>query len=53
MPQYAVCERAYSWGTLVELFRDGRLVMFADLYRDGTYHVYERAEIFGTLIPVH
>ena len=37
--EYAVYERTYSWGTLVELVRNGRLVLFADLYRDGNYHV--------------
>lgn len=42
MPEYQVTERTYSWGTHVKLWRGIRLVMFADLYRDGTYRVYTR-----------
>ena len=40
MPDYQVTERAYSWGTHVQLWRDGRLVMLADIYADGRYLTY-------------
>lgn len=39
MPPYWVSEREYSWGTLVQLFRDGYLVMWVDVRNDGTYAV--------------
>jgi len=38
---YAVYERTYSWGTLAELFRNGRRVLSVDLYGDGTWQVLE------------
>lgn len=41
VPEYQVVERTYSWGTLVELFKHGELVMFVDVYNDDTYAVYE------------
>lgn len=37
---YQVIERDYSWGTHVQLIRNGYLVMYVDLYRNGDYHVY-------------
>lgn len=39
MPEYQVIERNYSWGTHVQLIRNGYLVMYVDLYSDGDYHV--------------
>jgi len=40
-PMYEVTERCYSWGTLVSLYRDGIRVASADVYRDGTYSMFE------------
>lgn len=37
MPEYQVTERHYSWGSLVQLLRHGRLVMAVDVYRNGTF----------------
>ncbi len=37
---YEVTERTYSWGTVVSLFKNGRRVMFVDVYKDDTYAVY-------------
>ena len=36
-----VTEKTYSWGTLVSLYRDNKLVMFVDVYNDESYHVSE------------
>lgn len=44
MPDYYVAEQDYSWGTIVELFRKGRRVMFVDVYNDDTYAVYAESE---------
>ena len=44
MNEYKVVEREYSWGTLVQLFRDWQLVMFVDVYKDGTYSIVQRSE---------
>jgi len=39
--EYNVTEREYSWGTLVCLYRNNRLVMFVDVYNNDSYHVSE------------
>ena len=44
MNKYQVIEREYSWGTLVQLFRNWQLVMFVDVYKDGTYRVVQGSE---------
>jgi hypothetical protein len=37
--EYQVIERSYSWGTVVELIKNGMTVTFVDVYNDGTYAV--------------
>ena len=41
-PEYEVIEKIFSWGTCVKLYREGKLVMFVDVYRNGSYRVYEK-----------
>lgn len=36
---FQVTERSYSWGTLVNAYRDNILVMSVDIYNDGSYRV--------------
>lgn len=40
--EFRVYERDFSWGTLATVYRDGVVVMFVDLYNDGTYRVVEK-----------
>jgi hypothetical protein len=42
-PEYEVTERTYSWGTVISLFKNGRRVMFVDVYNNGTWKVYEES----------
>jgi len=41
---FQVTERDYSWGTHVSLYRNGKLIMFVDLYKGGNYHIYENTQ---------
>jgi hypothetical protein len=39
--KYKVTEHTFSWGTVVSLFKNGRRVMFVDVFKDNDYHVYD------------
>jgi hypothetical protein len=40
--KYEVTEYNYSWGTIVTLYKNGRRVMYVDVYNDGDYCVYDQ-----------
>jgi hypothetical protein len=38
---FDVTEHAYSWGTVISVYRGNRRIMFVDMYKNGDYRVYD------------